>query len=652
MAGTNQILLQININGNANEVVAQLTQNIKGLKVTTNNSIRNMIGSFGSLSLAVNQSLKVVEGVVKAMQSINEPAKAFDSSLQELSAITGVAGEGLEEIGDMAKDVSKRFGTDAAQGVESFKLLLSQLSPELAKTPEVMKKMSENVATLSKTMGGDTTAAAQVLTTAMNQYGVSMEDPIEAEREMSRMMNVMAAAAKEGSAELPQIQEALKQSGMAAKSAGVSFEETNAAIQVLDKAGRKGAEGGVALRNVMSTLAQGRFLPKDVQEELRRAGINVNVLTDNSRSLKDRLEVLKPVLQDQALLSKLFGRENAASAMALIGNTQALEAYTKAVTGTNTATEQAATIMQSYEERHNRLQAQIEALKIKIFDISGGISMYVQTIGEMIIPLGQLYPVIQLLSASFKGLRAGIMLIGPAFKVMSAGAVSACRSIGVAIMNIPVIGWIAALVAALVAAFAYFWNTSAKFRAVVKGSWAYVVSITKEAWGVLKKIFGALADMIKAAVKLDFKGVKEAAKGFTNVFKDFGKQSAQAYNDAYNEEMAKSKKEEEAKQKKEKGKQSAQGSSNVKVEDETGAVKVNTEGSGLPVTGGATQGGSGASSTGTGGGSGVRTITTNIANLIGGDIVIHTTQLKESAAEIKRIIIEALQDATNEATMV
>ena len=35
---------------------------------------------------------------------------------------------------------------------------------------------------------------------------------------------------------------------MAAKGAGGSFEETNAAIQVLDKAGKKGAEGGVALR--------------------------------------------------------------------------------------------------------------------------------------------------------------------------------------------------------------------------------------------------------------------------------------------------------------------------------------------------------------------------------------------------------------------
>lgn len=89
---------------------------------------------------------------------------------------------------------------------------------------------------------------------------------------MAQMMNVMAAAGQAGSAELPTIKVALEQCGMAAKAAGVSFEETNAAIQVLDKAGKKGAEGGVALRNVMSILATGRFLPKDVQEELTAAG--------------------------------------------------------------------------------------------------------------------------------------------------------------------------------------------------------------------------------------------------------------------------------------------------------------------------------------------------------------------------------------------
>ena len=55
---------------------------------------------------------------------------------------------------------------------------------------------------------------------------------------------------------------------------------------------------GVALRNVMATLAQGRFLPKDVQEELNAAGISINALTDNTKSFADRLQALSPVIND------------------------------------------------------------------------------------------------------------------------------------------------------------------------------------------------------------------------------------------------------------------------------------------------------------------------------------------------------------------
>ncbi len=224
--------------------------------------------------------------------------------------------------------------------------------------------MGDCIQTTSKLMGGDGVAAAQVLTTAMNQYGVSMEDPIAASEEMARMMNVMAAAGQAGSAELPAISAALQQCGMAAKAANVSFEETNAAIQVLDKAGKKASEGGVALRNVMGTLAKGRFLPKDVKEELQAAGININVLTDNSKNLHDRLETLKPVLNDDALLSKLFGTANANAARALIQGTDSLQEFTEAVTGTNSATEQAAIVMDSYAERQAPINQQFEYFKI------------------------------------------------------------------------------------------------------------------------------------------------------------------------------------------------------------------------------------------------------------------------------------------------
>ena len=78
---------------------------------------------------------------------------------------------------------------DAAQGVESYKLLLSQLGPELANTPKQLKMMGDSVAILSKQLGGDSAAAAGILTTAMNQYGVSIKDPVQATKSMSAMMN-------------------------------------------------------------------------------------------------------------------------------------------------------------------------------------------------------------------------------------------------------------------------------------------------------------------------------------------------------------------------------------------------------------------------------------------------------------------------------
>ena len=165
----------------------------------------------------------------------------LDSQMHDLSAIAGVTGDALGEIEGYARDSAKAFGTDAATAVEGYKLLLSQLSPELGKYPEALRAMGDAIQTTSKLMGNDGTAAAEVLTTAMNQYGVSLDDPIEASRRMAEMMNVMAAAGQEGSAELPAIKVALEQCGMAAKAANVSFEETNAAIQVLDKAGKKGS---------------------------------------------------------------------------------------------------------------------------------------------------------------------------------------------------------------------------------------------------------------------------------------------------------------------------------------------------------------------------------------------------------------------------
>lgn len=48
--------------------------------------------------------------------------------------------------------------------------------------------------------------------------------------------------------------------------------------------------------------------------ELQKASIDKTALGDNTKSLKERLEILKPMLNDAALLSKFVGVENSNAA--------------------------------------------------------------------------------------------------------------------------------------------------------------------------------------------------------------------------------------------------------------------------------------------------------------------------------------------------
>ncbi len=515
----------ININGNAYKGIAEVDKAMKKLNVTTQQTL-TFFDRMNEISFKFNNISQSIKGMSDNIRSAIEPGVKLDASLRDLSAIAGVTGDKLKEIERYARSTAKTFGVDAASSAESYKLILSQLSPELGKYPEALRAMGDNIAILSKTMGGDATAAAEVLTTAMNQYGVSLADPMEASRKMAEMMNVMAAAGREGSAELPTIKAALEQCGMAAKAAGVSFEETNAAIQVLDKAGKKGAEGGVALRNTMSILAQGRFLPKEVREELQAAGIDVAALGDKSKSLSERLGTLKPVVSDTALFTKLFGRENANAAMALVQGTSEIDRYRSAISDTNTAVEQAGIIMEGFEERQKRIEARFNDLKISFFNATGDLGLWADVVAKSMVPLSQLAPLVayaskglsflrtncnnaslafmlcgnnvngftvrmraariagrglsksiltatkSILLFSTKGLLHGVKAMGSyiaslvtggiASKSFSAiaktgftsfklSAVTACKSVGIAIMNIPIIGWIAAAVTAIIA---------------------------------------------------------------------------------------------------------------------------------------------------------------------------------------------------------
>ena len=710
---------QFNVGGNFTTVMDDMVESTGRFNANVETA-RAGLSAWEQRFAAFGLISEYIENASNAMSSLVQSGIDLDSQMHDLSAIAGVTGKTLDEIEGYARDSAKAFGIDASQAVEGYKLLLSQLSPELGKSPDALQAMGNSIATTSKLMGGDGVAAAEVLTTAMNQYGVSLDDPIKASEEMARMMNVMAAAGQAGSAELPAIKVALEQCGMAAKAANVSFEETNAAIQVLDKAGKKGSEGGVALRNTLTILGQGRFMPKDTQEALNAAGIDVIRLADTSLTLKERLDMLAPVMNDAALFSKLFGMENSNAARALVQSRDELARLTEAITGTESAEEQAAIVMDSYAERQARVIQQFEDIKISLFQLTGDFSLWSGVIAQALIPLAQLTPLFQAALAGMKAIynlnwasmwsrvqsfvhaarlqmtlmnrelitgqfasngfliniarstlavlrfaTVGIFQVlkglgtlmmsfitggatsaafsataTVAFTTFKVSAVSACRAVGVAIKSIPIIGWIAAAIAALVALGTYFWNTSAKFRAVLKGIGAAFVATFKGIWELAKNVFGSIGDLIVAAFSLDGQGIKDAINRLKGGFSDFGKNVGKAFNEAYDAEMAAAKKEEEAGRKKGENPDPDVPTVDVPTVDVPVVIPPDPTGGSLgTATGGKTDGGGK-----------IRNITINVDRLVE-RFEVHTTNLSEDLGKVKELVAETLLSALNDVNL-
>jgi TP901 family phage tail tape measure protein len=389
--------------------------------------ISDLAQSIPGASLLVNPFVAAGVGIGVATRS----AMKFEDQLADLSAIAGIQGEGLTKLGDVARKQSLEFGVDAAQNVESFKLILSQLGPDLANSSEAMDILARNVNTLSKASGLDAVQSTNALTTAVNQFGVSFADPIAGAKEMTRIMNVMAAGAKEGSAEVPDLSESLVKSGAVAKSTGVSFEELVAGLETLSLRAIKGADAGTAMRNFLAIIASNTGPAAD---KMREMGLNVGQLTNTTLPLAQRLKALSPIMNDTSKMVEVFGRENFVAAQAIVQQQDTLVAFTQKVSGTNTAFEQASVKMATFSEMVARGRAWLQEIALTIgnavlpalkwmgenFDLLKIPLTVIASLiaGNLITSFVRWIGLMPLFSAGIGGVRLSLMGLGAAMKAV------------------------------------------------------------------------------------------------------------------------------------------------------------------------------------------------------------------------------------------
>jgi TP901 family phage tail tape measure protein len=381
--------------------------------------VTGLVPGLGSLTgvLATGGIAAGIAAVGGSIAYSVDKGKEFESQLASLSSITGVSGDGLADLGEKAKVMASKFGTDASANIDAFKTILSKLGPDIAKSPEALNSMAESVNTLSKATGDDPGKATEALTGALLQFGVSLDDPKKAADAMATAMNVLAAGAKEGASEVPEVAAAINVAGVAASKSKVSFEETNSALQILAAGGKVGSEAGTSLRNVLNKLGEGRFLPKDTAKELKAAGVDINKLGDTSISFSERLRELNKVSSDAALTTKLFGTDAAAASILIKGANGSMDELTKKLTGTSTAYDQAAINMATFDESLNRIKSNIDNFAISFYDgMKMSFGMLAESTGpavsELMTNMGGYFERMWSVVQPILGALAGVLMVG------------------------------------------------------------------------------------------------------------------------------------------------------------------------------------------------------------------------------------------------
>jgi TP901 family phage tail tape measure protein len=324
--------------------------NLKGVLNEHKQHISKITDAYAGLKTGIGQVVGLTATVFAANSLVSYGSEllnlqtrvvGYQGALSELSAITGVTGEGLQGLEDRAANLStitlasgEIITNTSTDIIDAFKLVGSA-KPELLKSAEGMEAFTKEALIFAKASKTSVNEAVNSLSTTLEQFQAPASDA-------SRYMNVLAAGAKEGSVEIKETANGIQKFGAVSQAMNVTVEESVALIQTLGKTFKTGEESGTDLRNILTKIAAPENLPKEALAGLEKYGVSLKKLQDPTTSLAEKLKELSKIQADAGVMGKVFGDENIVAGRVILSNISKFNDLTKAVTGTSEAYNQAA----------------------------------------------------------------------------------------------------------------------------------------------------------------------------------------------------------------------------------------------------------------------------------------------------------------------
>ena len=277
------------------------------------------INRVGAASKSAAASVKFLGGALAALgvgvglAATVQTLITFEQRMAGVKAITGATDAEFASLSETARQLGATTvftASEAAQGLRLF-----------AQAGFTVKESQDAIAgALNLAIAGELglADAVDIAANAVRGFGLDAS-------ETNRVADVLAATATSTNTNVTLLGEGLKFVAPVAAAAGVSIEETSAALGVLSDAGLKGTLAGTGLRKIFSRLLNPT---SDVKKALKGAGIALNDVNPRFNDLRTIVQRLKPVLADPAAAFQLFGDRGAPAALAIAKLSERFEELT------------------------------------------------------------------------------------------------------------------------------------------------------------------------------------------------------------------------------------------------------------------------------------------------------------------------------------